>query len=323
MEKQSQNKSAKPVLNSTDLYGGQALIEGVMFKSKDTISFAVRKPNGKIHIEAQADTFKPNYFFRLPFVRGFVSLIRMSILGTKILHKSAEIATDDEVEDDSLTKTSQSESKQKESQGWLIATFAILAGVISVIFALGLFKAVPFFSSVFLAGYFGLSPIITLVIEGLIKLSLLLAYVYAISFIPDIRRVFMYHGAEHKVIRAYEAKKPLTVKNVAAASRFHPRCGTSFLVFVIGLSIIVYTIIPTDLPLWLRFIMRLLLLPVIAGLSFEFIQFTARVQEIPLLSWLKLPGYGVQLLTTKEPTDDQIEVALASFDACVTGVKKE
>jgi uncharacterized protein YqhQ len=302
------------VLQSTDLYGGQAVIEGVMFKSRSTLSMAVRKPDGTIHVESQPDTFKPNYFFRLPFVRGFVSLVRMSIIGSKMLHKSANIAVDDEYEES--TDLDDKTKSAKSSDGWGMILATVLIGMVSVAFALGVFKAIPFFSSLFITDLLNLSETVAVIFEGIIKFILLLLYVYLISFIPDIKRVFMYHGAEHKVIRAYEAGHELTVKNVAAASRFHPRCGTSFLVFVVGISIIVYSFVPIDIPLWLRFSMRLLLLPVVAGLSFEFIQFTAKVQDIPWLSWIKLPGYGVQLLTTKEPTDDQIEVALASFDAC-------
>ncbi len=290
-------------MSTTETYGGQAIIEGVMFKSKRALSFAVRKPDGKIHVEAKADVFNPGYVLRLPFVRGFVSLIRMMIIGTKVLTRSSEIAMGDE----------QSSSAQKSSV-WLWV-FTGLVFILSFALAMGIFKGIPFFSSVFVGSFFGFSNSLVLLIEGVIKLTVLLLYVYLISFMPDIKRVFMYHGAEHKVIRAYEAGKSIIVENVRRASRFHPRCGTSFLVFVIAISVVVYTVIPTDVPLWLRFVQRLLLLPVVAGLSFEFLQFTARVQEISWLSWLKLPGYGVQLLTTREPTDDQIEVAIASFEA--------
>jgi uncharacterized protein YqhQ len=316
--KQQKRVTESCSIPGTSLYGGQALIEGVMFKSKSTISMAVRKPDGTIHVESEADTFKPNYFFRLPFIRGFVSLVRMSIIGTKYLHKSADIATDDEsktISDGQLTD-SKTQTKVEQSKSWLMIATTLVIGALSIALALGLFKALPFFTSIFLTDYFNVAESTAVIFEGIIKFFILLLYIYLISFIPDIKRVFMYHGAEHKVIRAYEAGKELTIRNIAQASRFHPRCGTSFLVFVVGISIVVYSFIPLDIPLWLRFVMRLLLLPVVAGLSFEFIQFTAKVQNITWLSWLKLPGYGVQLLTTKEPTDDQIEVALASFEAC-------
>jgi uncharacterized protein YqhQ len=152
-----------------------------------------------------------------------------------------------------------------------------------------------------------------ILIEGAFKLLLLLAYIYAISFTPLIRRVFQYHGAEHKVINTYENNLDLTVENVQSMSRLHYRCGSSFILFTVIVGIFVYTLVPTD-PFWLRIVNRLALIPVVLGISFEVLQLTNKLRDVPVLRFLGYPGLWLQLLTTKEPTNDQVEVAIASFN---------
>jgi len=287
------------------LYGGQAIIEGVMFKSRHALSYAVRDPDGNIVTKAwkHISFVQKHRFFALPFLRGFSSLLEMMFIGSKVLSESADIA----IGEDSKT----------DKKGSFQSLFGILSVVFGVILALFLFKALPYVSSLFFASLLNVTTNSTiLVLEGILKLCILLGYVYLISFMPDIRRVFMYHGAEHKVIRCFEAKKPITVSNVQKSTRFHPRCGTSFLVFVVILSIIVYAFIPDVGIWWVHLLQRIALLPVIAGISFELIQWSAKFQDNKFVKPFIMLGYGVQLLTTREPTDDQVEVSIASFRAC-------
>ncbi len=284
------------------VYGGQAVIEGVMFASQKGVSLGVRKPDGSIHTESNHRTtlVKKLHLHKIPFVRGFVSLLDMLVLGTKMMNKSADIATNDTSEN---------------SSGFVNLMLFTLSFILSLIIAAGLFKFLPLFGAEFFVGK-DVYPLLFTTIEGLIKLGLFLLYIYVIRFIPDIYRVFQYHGAEHMVIRCFEAGKRLTVSSVLKCSRFHPRCGTSFLVFVIVISILLYTMIPLDMSLWVKFLYRLALLPVLAGVSFEVLQLIARLSAIPYFSWLNLPGYGVQALTTAPPDASQIAVSLASFQAC-------
>jgi uncharacterized protein YqhQ len=208
-------------------------------------------------------------------------------------------------EEQALQKTKTDSSKLS-----LVLGVAVI-GVLSFLFAKTIFTLVPVFLAASLKPLFP-TKMAQIFVEGAFKLALLLAYIYFISLTPLIKRVFQYHGAEHKVINAFEAGLPLTVENVQRSSRLHYRCGSSFILFTVIVGIVVYMFVPTD-PLWLRVVNRLALIPVVLGISFEVLQFTNKLRNIPVLRWLGYPGLWLQLLTTKEPTDDQVEVAIASF----------
>jgi uncharacterized protein YqhQ len=187
-----------------------------------------------------------------------------------------------------------------------------LVGVLSFIFGKLIFTAVPALIAGSLSFVFP-GHVAQNLLEGFIKLILLLTYIYALSFTPLIRRVFQYHGAEHKVINAYERDLPLTIENVQNQSRLHYRCGSSFILFTVIVGVFIYLLVPFD-NIWERLVHRITLIPVVLGISYEVLQLTNKVRDIPILKWLGYPGLGLQLLTTKEPKNDQVEVAIASFE---------
>jgi uncharacterized protein YqhQ len=294
-------KVAKP------MYGGQAVIEGVMFAGKTHSVTAVRRKDHTIEYFRLPRQANPTLAFlkKIPFVRGIVAIIEASANGAKHLQFASERYDLDPGEEEAL-QTAKTDSPKLS----LVLGVAVV-GVLSFLFAKTIFTLFP----VFLAACFKpLFPgkMAQILIEGAFKLVLLLAYIYFISMTPLIKRVFQYHGAEHKVINAYEAGLPLTVENVQRSSRLHYRCGSSFILFTVIVGIFIYMFVPTD-PLWLRIVNRLALIPVVLGVSFEVLQFTNKLRDIPVLRWLGYPGLWLQLLTTKEPTDDQVEVAIASF----------
>ena len=274
--------------------GGQAVIEGVMMRCKDLYAVAVRAPSGEIEIEKrEAVSLRDRYkFFDFPFVRGAVSLFESLIIGIKALNFSAQAAGEEE---EKLT--------DRDLAITLVVAF-IIAGALFV----GLPTYAAHFASVYTEDSFWLNTV-----EGAVRLFLFLAYIAAISALKDIRRVFMYHGAEHKTIFCFENNLPLTVENVRPQKRFHPRCGTSFLFLVVIISTVIFAF--TGWPdLVTRILSRLALLPVIAGVSYEILKLTARYQN-GFTSALAAPGLWLQYLTTREPTDDMIEVAIASVQA--------
>ncbi|EZP76109.1 hypothetical protein H839_12569 [Parageobacillus genomosp. 1] len=294
-------KVAKP------MYGGQAVIEGVMFAGKTYSVTAIRRKDHTIEYFRLPRQANPTLAFlkKIPFVRGIVAIIEASANGAKHLQFASERYDLDPGEEEALQTAKADSSKLS-----LVLGVAVV-GVLSFLFAKTIFTLVP----VFLAACFKpLFPgkMAQILLEGAFKFVLLLAYIYFISMTPLIKRVFQYHGAEHKVINAYEAELPLTVENVQRSSRLHYRCGSSFILFTVIVGIFVYMFVPTD-PLWLRVVNRLALIPVVLGVSFEVLQFTNKLRDIPVLRWFGYPGLWLQLLTTKEPTDDQVEVAIASF----------
>ncbi|KPD01143.1 hypothetical protein LR69_00628 [Geobacillus sp. BCO2] len=207
-------------------------------------------------------------------------------------------------------RTKKQAAEESRSKFGLILGAAVI-GVLSFLFAKTIFTLVPALAAD------AFKPLVPgkmrqILLEGAFKLALLLGYIHFISLTPLVRRVFQYHGAEHKVINAFEAGWPLTVEHVQRASRLHYRCGSSFILFTVMISLFLYLFVPTD-PLWLRIANRLALIPIVLGVSFEVLQFTNKLRDIPLLSWLGYPGLWLQRLTTKEPDDDQVEVAIASF----------
>lgn len=283
--------------------GGQAVIEGVMMKNADKYAVAVRKPdnNIEVNIESYESFGSKNVLFRIPIIRGVLNFIESMVIGIKTLTYSSSFYDEEEVNDKKDSKDS--------SKGEGIEMFFTIA--LSLVIAIGLFMLLPAFITGFLTNLFK-NQIIISIIEGIVRLSIFLLYVIAISQMKDIKRVFMYHGAEHKTINCLEAGDSLTVNNIKKHSRYHKRCGTSFLFIIMIVSIIVFMFISND-NTWLRLIYRILLVPVIAGISYEFIRFAGRNDSV-FMYVLSIPGMWVQRLTTKEPEDDMIEVAIKSVE---------
>jgi len=275
-------------------YGGQAVIEGVMMRGRKSITVAVRDPSGEIvlHSEPLEGAFYDSVWRRIPFVRGLLILADTLILGTRTLMYSANVSlSEEEVE---------------------LTTPAIVA---TVIFSLGVGIALFFVLPLVLVGFldrFIASSLLSILLEGLIRLSLLLLYLSLIGLVPDIKRVFAYHGAEHKTIDAFEKGSPLNAREVSAHSTAHSRCGTSFLLVVVLLSVIIFAFLGRPPMVW-RIISRVLLIPVIAGISYEFIRFTADHGDNPLVKTLTVPGMALQTLTTREPDEPMLEVAIAAL----------
>ncbi len=285
--------------------GGQAVMEGVMMKNGDEYAVAVRKNDEEIVVEKQSHVSltKRVKFFGLPVIRGVIIFGESLFVGVKTLTYSARIYEEETGEAD---KPMTAKDKTKED--------IIMAGsvVLSIILAVGLFMLLPFFAATLIKDVVK-SEFLQALIEGIIRVTLFVLYIAAISFMKDIKRVFMYHGAEHKSINCIENGLELTVENVKAQSREHKRCGTSFMLYVMVLSVLFFMVIRVD-NFWLRIVFRLLLIPVIAGVSYEFIKFAGRTTN-PVINALSKPGLLLQKLTTREPDESMIEVAITSVEA--------
>ena len=286
--------------------GGQAVLEGVMMKNGDQYAVAVRKPDGEIALQKEVydGIVKWKKLTKIPFVRGIFSFVDSLVLGMKTLSYSASFFEEEEEEE--LTEK---EAAKKEKQENLIMGITMAC---SVVIAVAIFMVLPYLLSnllkPFVPGRFART-----VIEGIVRIVLFIAYILLISKMKDIQRVFMYHGAEHKCINCIEHGMDLTVENVRKSSKQHKRCGTSFLFFVLFVSIIVCFFITTESPV-LRVLLRIALLPVIAGISYEIIRLAGNTEH-PVVELLSKPGLALQNLTTKEPDDDMIEVAICSVEA--------
>lgn len=291
--------------------GGQAVLEGIMMKNKDNYAVAVRKPNNEIEVEV--DTYHSfvhgSKIKELPFIRGVFNFIDSLVLGMKCLNYSATFYEDeDEMEKD--TKTDKAMSKVFKGKTEKIIT--VVTTIISFALAIGIFFILPMFlSSLF--HKFVRNEALEAVIEGLIRIVIFLAYVILISLMKDIRRVYQYHGAEHKCINCIEAGKELTVYNVMRSSRLHRRCGTSFLLFVVMISIILFFFIRTDRML-LKILYRVILIPVIASISYEIIRLAGKYDNA-FTRIISLPGMLLQKLTTREPDRKMVEVAIVAVEA--------
>lgn len=301
------------------VYGGQAVVEGVMFGGKHHTVTAVRRKDSTIVYYHLPRETKPvvNRLKKVPFLRGLVSLIQSSAIGAKHLNFSTEQYEEEEEEGE---KRDEKKKETKESSKLSVWLGVAVIGVLSFLFGKLLFTLIPVFLAALTRPIFS-GQIEQVLIESLFKLILLLVYIYLVSMTPLIKRVFQYHGAEHKVINCFESGKELTVANVQASSRLHYRCGSSFILFTVIVGMFVYMLVPID-PLWLRVVDRVLLIPVVLGIAFEVLQLTNKVRDIPILRYLGYPGLWLQLLTTKAPTDDQVEVALASFHELLRMEKK-
>lgn len=287
--------------------GGQAVLEGIMMKHKDEYAVAVRKPDGGIVVQKSVykSIVRWKKLTEIPFVRGIFNFIDSMVLGIKTLTYSAEFYEEEEEEE----KLTEADAAKKEKQEKLL-----MAGTVafSVAAAVAIFMVLPYVLSSFLKPVIS-SYMVRTVIEGFVRIGIFIAYVLVISRMEDIKRTFMYHGAEHKCINCIEHGLPLTVENVRISSRQHKRCGTSFLFFVLAVSIILLLLIRVDQPL-MRVLVRIALLPVIAGISYEILKLAGR-SDNPLVNFLSKPGLAVQRLTTKEPDDSMIEVAIQAVEA--------
>lgn len=287
--------------------GGQAVLEGVMMKNQDTYAVAVRKPDGKI--EVKTEEYKPRTakWTKLPFIRGVFGFWDSLVLGMRSMTYSASFYEEEEEEDTALDKLGDKLFGEKAENVLMGITVAL-----SLVIAVALFMLLPYFLAGFLAKVVANETLLAL-FEGLIRLIIFLLYVSLISLMKDIRRVYQYHGAEHKCINCIEKGRILNVENVKKSSRQHKRCGTSFLLFVMLVSIILFFFIRVEQPV-LRVALRILLIPVIAGISFEIIRLAGRSNNI-IVRIISAPGLWLQKLTTKEPDEDMIEVAIASVEA--------
>lgn len=294
--------------------GGQAVMEGIMMRNKDQYAVAVRKSDGSVVVDTQeykGITGKCK-LFRVPFIRGIFSFIDSLVLGIKTLTFSADFFEDEEEDSQEPDKFEQwLTDKFGDKAEKVIMGFTV---VLSVIIAIGLFMVLPLFIADIMERYVSwVTPAHVPVIEGIVKIILFIAYLLLISLMKDIKRTFMYHGAEHKCINCIENGHVLTVENVRKSSRYHKRCGTSFLLIVLVISIILFILIRTDIT-WLKYVIRILLVPVIAGISYEFIR-KAGSSNNKIINALSMPGMWMQKITTKEPTDDMIEVAIEAVEA--------
>jgi uncharacterized protein YqhQ len=285
-------------MSSNAAIGGQAVLEGVMMRSPSNWSLAVRKPDGEI-----AEVNRPirsvmarHWFFRLPIIRGMIALGESLAIGFRALAISANYAAQEEGDD--------GEVQTELSRGALIFAFAIAIG-----FALMLFKVTPALITTWLPFDSTRSFVI---VEGLIRVSLFIAYLLVISLLPDLKRVFQYHAAEHKVINAYEAGEELVPEKVQRFSLIHPRCGTAFLLWVMVIAIFVFAFLGRP-PLHWLIASRILLLPVIAGIAYELIRFAGKHTDNRYLMALLAPGLWLQRLTTREPSLDQLEVSISAL----------
>ena len=295
--------------------GGQAVMEGIMMRSGDQYSVGVRKPDGEIevNVEPYHSWAKDKKIWKLPIFRGVVSFFESLVVGMKCLMYSASFYEDEEEEQKNNDKMTQEESaraearKEKQDQWLMYGTVAV-----SVVLSIALFILLPYFIAGFLRRITQSEGVIA-VAEACARMIIFLGYLLLISRMKDIQRVFMYHGAEHKCINCIEHGMELTVDNVMKSSREHKRCGTSFLLFVMIVSIIFFLFIRVSSPV-LRVVVRLLLMPVIAGVSYEIIRLAGR-SENPVVTLLSKPGLALQKLTTKEPEPDMVEVAIQAVEA--------
>ena len=284
-------------------YGGQAVIEGVMMRGREGVAVSVRQPNGQLKTMKQplASIYKGR-LRETPLVRGIIVLVETLVLGTRALLHSAQIAA--------------------EEEGGEKIPAPVLWGTVALSLALGvaLFVLIPLFATRYLIAPYVHSPFLTVVFEGLIRIGIFIAYIKLIGFMPDIKRVFAYHGAEHKVVNAYEAGIPLEVQSVKSYSTAHARCGTAFIFIVLIVAVLVFGLVDVLLggpSLGIRMLSRLVLIPVIAVISYEIMKFGASHSENLIVRLLLAPGLLLQNITAREPDDSQLEAAIAALNEVI------
>lgn len=274
--------------------GGQAVIEGVMMRSPERMAMSVRDEEGTIQFTCEQIEKKPSIWSKIPIVRGCVNFGSMMVYGVSIINKSMQMYdTSGEIE---------------EEGGWVMFVGVLLG----MLLAVGLFIMLP----TWVAGFFSVHGVLRNLVEGLIRIVIFMLYLMSISLMKDIRRVLMYHGAEHKTIACYEAGEELTASNVKKHSRLHPRCSTTFLFIVVIISILVYSLLIWTEVLWLRILLRLVFLPVVAGVAYEVFRLLNKSDHFCVRA-LRWPGVMLQKLTTKEPDEDMLEVAIVSFEGAL------
>lgn len=293
--------------------GGQAVIEGVMMRGPEVTAVSVRKPDGEIitDVNTNKSLFKKVKLFKLPLIRGCVAFFESMIIGTKALMFSAEFF---DMEDDTDENPSKFDMWLEKTFGEKLKPIVIAFSILlSLALSIGLFILIP----TFITNFFGIqSNSIKTFVEGIIKLLIFFGYLVAVSQLKDIKRVFEYHGAEHKVIHCYDSGDELTIENARKYSRLHPRCGTSFLFIVLVISVLLFLLVPNggDLAWHMRSLYKLVLLPLVAGVAYEIIKLTGRYSNL-LTRIVSAPGMAFQYITTREPDDSQIEVAIKSLNA--------
>ena len=285
-------------------YGGQALIEGVLMRGRDTIAVALRHPDGRIlwADEQLGGGFRSTRWAKLPLVRGLVVLYETLVVGTRWLIRSAGVAAAEE----SAVPGEAAPASADLGKG----AVALMLGI-TLVLGVGLFFVLPLLVARFVAG--GQPGFVERVVEGIAQVTIFVGYLLVISRASDVRRTFQYHGAEHMSIHALEAADPLTVEAVRRYPTAHPRCGTEFLVVVILVAIFVFSLVGRQ-ELWLTILSRIVLVPVIAAVAYELLRFAARHRQWAIVRWLAAPGMWVQMITTKQPTDDMIEVAIVALE---------
>jgi len=309
-------------LSDKILYGGQALIEGVMMRGRRFVSAAVRDPNGKIIATSEpiSSAIYGSQWSKVPFLRAVTILWDTLVLGTKMLMYSANIAVAEEVKKSNAASADAPAADTASAPAGLPAGVAFGTLAVSLTFGIAFFFVLPLFLVSLVDPYLtvglasaDVASLASNLLEGIIRLALFLAYIWAISLMPDVRRVFQYHGAEHKTIAADEAGAALTPESIQHFSKEHPRCGTGFLLVVVVVSIFVFALFGRP-PIFWRIVSRIVLVPVVAALSYELIKFSSAHQRNPLLNWLVVkPSLALQSLTTREPDAAMIEVAVAAL----------
>ena len=293
-------------MDNKPIYGGQAVVEGVMFGGKHCTVTTIKRKDGSYDSYTLPKTNRPLLMKlkKIPFLRGIVALLESSAVGSKHLSFSTDRYDIDPADDDKI------QAEETSKLGMILGVAGI--GILSFIMSKLIFTVVPIFLAVIFKDIAS-SDTAQVLLEGFFKLTLLILYIYLVSLTPLVKRVFQYHGAEHKVINAYESNYELTVENVRNASRLHYRCGSSFILFTVFVGVFLYMFVPSDV-LYMRILNRIALIPIVLGLSFEVLQLTNKLRDVPVLRFLGYPGLWLQLLTTKEPNDDQIETAIISFN---------
>ena len=297
--------------------GGQAVMEGIMMRHKDQYAIAVRRPDKEIEVKVEdyKSTLPLGKATKWPIIRGVCSFIDSLVVGMKCLMYSASFFEDEEDEKTKAKKAAMTEEEKEKAAKKEEKTYKVMMTatmIFSVVLSVALFILLPFFAASFLRRVTDSNLLITTV-ESVLRIVIFLGYMLLVSRMEDIQRVFMYHGAEHKCINCLEHGMDLNVENVMKSSRLHKRCGTSFLLIVMVVSIIFFFFIHVE-TLWLRVLIRVLLMPVIAGVSYEFIRLAGRSENC-VVAFLSKPGMALQKLTTNEPTEDMVEVAIAAVEA--------
>ncbi len=295
--------------------GGQAVIEGVMMRGKKMYALAVRNPQNKIEVvKNNVKVYSEKCrVWGWPIIRGVVSFVDSLVLGMKIIMKSAEMAGLDQIESEEEEEPSKFEKFLERKFGDKLSNYIIYLSVfVSIILCIGIFMVLPVWIGSLFKNFVGITNARYLgIIEGFIRIIIFLGYILLTAQLKDVKRVFMYHGAEHKTINCFESDDELTVENVRKHTRLHKRCGTSFLFLVMIVSMIVFLLLDID-TVWIRVVSRILLVPFIAGISYEIIKWAGRNDNL-LVKIVSAPGLALQLVTTKEPDDSMIEVAIASL----------